>query len=93
MKLLATRLQQEIKKIKSKPLNPDNIRVEKIKELQEERERLKDLYMAESIKNRESQQQQNFAGDIMINTGIIGATENRQIHTSSGSQRPMTTVS
>jgi len=29
----------------------------------------------------------------MINTGIIGATENRQIHTSSGSQRPMTTVS
>ncbi|CDW88015.1 inosine triphosphate pyrophosphatase-like [Stylonychia lemnae] len=85
MKQLASKLQQEIKKIKAKPLNPDNIRIEKIKELQEERERLKDLYMAESIKNRESQNQ---ATDVMSTSG-----DNRPSHTASASQRPMTTVS
>lgn len=53
LKQLALNLQSEIKRIKSRPLNPDNIRLEKIEELKQDREKYKDLYMAESIKNRE----------------------------------------
>ena len=46
-------MQSEIKRVKAKPLNPDNVRLEKIIELKDERERYKDLYVSESIKNKE----------------------------------------
>ena len=62
-------------------MNPDNVRLEKIRELQEERERYKDLYIAESIKNKEFNAYDNMT------------TDNRNIHSSAGSQRPMTTNS
>lgn len=50
-----TSIQSEFKRLKQNPLNPDNIRVEKIKELMSERDRYKDLYVSESIKNKEFQ--------------------------------------
>lgn len=73
VKQLALKLQSEIKRIKAKPLNPDNVRLEKIKELQEDRDRLKDLYMAESIKNKDFNQPEMMTSDV------------RNIHSSAGS--------
>ena len=46
-------LQSEIKSLKENPLNPDNVRQEGLKELLDERDRYKDLYVSESIKNKE----------------------------------------
>lgn len=39
--------------IKQSPLNPDLVRIEKIKEIIAERKKFKDLYILESIKNKE----------------------------------------
>lgn len=64
--------------MKQNPLNPDKIRLEKVKEIVAERDKFKDLYISESIKNKEINAQMN--------------TNDRYLISQTG-KRPMTTVS
>ena len=85
LKNFVINLQQEVKRAKQNPLNPDNIRLEKIKDIKSERERYKDLYVSESIKNKEYvNPQAHFE---------MHHNETRNLHSSATSKRPMTTIS
>ena len=84
-------MQSEIKRVKAKPLNPDNVRLEKIIELKDERERYKDLYVSESIKNKEFLAIQ--LGGAGSSIEQHGTYDNRNLHSSQTSKRPMTTIS
>jgi hypothetical protein len=55
MKAFIIKAQEDIKKFKANPLNPDNVRKERIKDLLSERDKYRDLYVSESIKNKEGQ--------------------------------------
>lgn len=80
--------QQALKKIKQNPLNPNLIKKEKIKELIDERERFKNLYVSESIKNKDFNEAAGGGATIMSQRLLNSAAGGR-----SNSNRPMTTVS